>query len=119
MKSKESLEKFRIPMPPFMDVPLYEESDEYGYYSTGVFRVGDMALIVSHSEKEGGWHLSMSHKNKLPTYEEMKDFRYKFLPNGINVCEIFPPREKFVNIHPFCRHLWEMPKDNISREEFI
>lgn len=119
MKSKESLEKFRIPMPPFMDVPLYEESDEYGYYSTGAFRVGDMALIVSHSEEEGGWHLSMSHKNKLPTYEEMKDFRYKFLPNGINVCEIFPPRERFVNIHKFCRHLWEMPKDNISREELI
>ena len=119
MKTKESLDKFRIPVPSFMDIPFYEETDEHGYYATGVFRVGTIVILVSHNDDEGGWHLSMSHKNTMPTYEEMKDFRYKFLPNGINACEIFPPREKFVNIHPFCRHLWEMPKDDIHREEFI
>lgn len=119
MKTKESLDKFRIPVPPFMDIPFYEETDEHGYYATGAFRVGTMVILVSHNDDEGGWHLSMSHKNTMPTYEEMKDFRYKFLPNGINACEIFPPREKFVNRHPFCRHLWEMPKDDIHREEFI
>ncbi|MBO5740860.1 MAG: hypothetical protein J6R54_02610 [Bacteroidaceae bacterium] len=119
MKTKESLDKFRIPVPSFMDIPFYEETDEHGYYATGAFRVGTMVILVSHNDDEGGWHLSMSHKNTMPTYEEMKDFRYKFLPNGINACEILPPREKFVNRHPFCRHLWEMPKDDIHREEFI
>lgn len=76
-------------------------------------------ITIWHNEDEGGWHMSMSKKDKMPTYEEMKDMRYKMLPNRIYACEIFPPREEFVNRHPFCRHLWEMPKDEIKREQFI
>lgn len=119
MKTKESLEKFRIPVPSFMDIPTYEEQDDNGFYSTGAFKIGELVVLISHNEDEGGWHMSMSKKDKMPTYEEMKDMRYKMLPNRIYACEIFPPREEFVNRHPFCRHLWEMPKDKIKREQFI
>lgn len=119
MKTKEALEKYRIQLPSFMKVEDYSEKDDYGYYSTGAFRFGDILVIVSHSEEEGGWHLSMSKKKSLPTYEEIKDMRYKLLPNRIYACEIFPPRTEFVNLHEFCRHLWEMPTDEKKREEFV
>lgn len=59
--------------------------------------------------KDGGkWHLSISHKNRLPTYEELKDARYRFCPDVKYMAQIFPPKEEFVNIHPYCLHLWEI-----------
>ena len=115
---KATLEKFRVKDFP-MNIQSFSEEDEFGFYSTGIFRFGDKVIIISHESEDGGWHLSVSTKNRLPSYEEMKDIRYKFLPNRINAVEIFPPREKFVNIHKFCRHLWEMPEDGIDRSQKV
>ena len=117
MKNREALERFRVPVPPFMQIETYEESDEYGVYITGCYRMGEFVIIVSH--EKCGWHLSVSKKNCLPTYDELKDIRYKYLPDRINACEIFPPRKKFVNVHPYCRHLFEMPEDEFDRSELI
>ena len=101
---RQALEKHRIEIPiPFEH---HTEEDAYGYYSTGAFELGDIKILISHDC--GSWHLSASHRSRLPTYEEMKDIRYKFLPDGINAAEIFPPRNEFVNLHPYCRHLYEI-----------
>lgn len=55
-----------------------------------------------------GWHLSISHPRRLPTYAEMKRARYEFMPDNIYVAQIFPPQSEFVNIHENCLHLWEI-----------
>ena len=57
------------------------------------------------------WHLSISHPARLPSYEELKAARYKFLPDDIYVAQIFPPQSEFVNLHPYCIHLYELGKD--------
>lgn len=103
---KVTLEKFRIKFP--MRINEYTEDDEFGHYSTGAFKFGDKVILITHEEEDGGWHLSVSTKNRIPTYEELKDIRYKFLPDRIHAVEIFPPREEFVNVHKYCRHLYEM-----------
>lgn len=72
----------------------------------GFFEMGRCRVIVSVDE--GKWHLSISAQNSLPSYEELKEARYKFLPNDIYAAQIFPPKEEFVNMHPYCFHLWEM-----------
>lgn len=56
----------------------------------------------------GKWHLSMSCKDRLPTYEEMKEIRYKYLPDNCYMAQIFPPSKEFVNLHPFTLHLYEI-----------
>jgi len=68
--------------------------------------MGRCNIIVSIDN--GMWHLSISTPNALPSYKEMKAARYKYLPNEIYAAEIFPPKEEFINVHPYCRHLYQI-----------
>jgi hypothetical protein len=72
----------------------------------GTFIMDRCRIIVSIDG--GKWHLSISKHNASPSYKEIKEARYKFMPNDIYVAQIFPPKEEFVNIHPYCHHLWEI-----------
>ena len=75
-------------------------------YQQGVFRMGRCAIIVSIDDDK--WHLSISIKDAQPSYKEIKDARYKYIPNDVYMAQIFPPKEEFVNFHPYCHHLWEI-----------
>jgi hypothetical protein len=55
-----------------------------------------------------GWHLSISHKYRDPTWEEIKIVRYQLMPSDIQVVMLLPPMAWYVNIHNYCFHLWEM-----------
>jgi len=68
--------------------------------------MGQCKVIVTIDQ--GKWHLSISREDRSPSYEEIKKARYQFLPNEIHAAQIFPPKEEFVNLHPFCHHLYEV-----------
>ena len=53
-------------------------------------------------------HLSASHKNRLPSYYEMKQLRYTLCADVDYMAMIFPPPDEFVNVHPNCLHLYEI-----------
>ena len=72
----------------------------------GIFKMGRCKIITSIDE--GKWHLSISTPNAMPSYNEIKEARYKFCPDDIYMAEIFPPKSEFVNLHPYCRHLWQI-----------
>jgi len=55
-----------------------------------------------------GWHLSISHKERNPTWEEIKQVRYELMPKDVNIGMILPPEENYVNIHQHCFHLFEL-----------
>lgn len=59
----------------------------------------------------GGWdHVSVSYPNRCPTWDEMcmvKDIF--FLPEETCV-EYHPAKENYVNIHPYCLHIWRPQK---------
>lgn len=78
----------------------------------GIFKWGDLVVVVCKEpiKQDGsmGYHLSISHANRLPTYEELKEARYKFLPDDLYMAQIFPPKKDFVNLHQFCLHLYEI-----------
>lgn len=61
-------------------------------------------LVTKDNDK---WHLSVSAKYPLG-YQQIKEVRYLFLPNDMEVAQIFPPREEFVNLHTTCYHLFEL-----------
>lgn len=106
MDEKE-LKKYKRPNPPQFPIQLRDEirRDEYGVYSTGFFEYKGKAIVVNN--EEGLWHLSVSANHTLGYYE-LKEIRYKFMPNNMHVAQIFPPREEFVNVHPNCFHLLEL-----------
>jgi hypothetical protein len=71
--------------------------------------MGRCHIIIT--KDNGKWHLSISTPNNQPSYKEIKEARYKFLPDNIYMAQIFPPKSEFVNLHPFCHHLWEIKND--------
>lgn len=82
------------------------------------------ALQVIVSQDDGAWHLSLSHRTydqhgrtkpgRLPTYEELKEARYRFVPDDVTMAQLFPPSADWVNVHETTLHLWQVPSDTGS-----
>lgn len=77
-------------------------------HKEGIFRMGRCNVIVTIDD--GKWHMSISTPNASPSYREIKEARYKYIPDDVYMAQIFPPREEFVDIHPYCHHLWEIER---------
>lgn len=110
--TKEELKNYRREIPPQAGVLsrlLVEDyrEDAYGVYSTGFFHYKGKQIFIT--VEMGAWHLSVSSNHTLGYYE-LKDIRYRFMPNDMAVAQIFPPREEFVNIHENCFHLYEIAR---------
>lgn len=56
----------------------------------------------------GKWHMSISHPTRYPTWDEIKEARYRFVPNKPMMAMLLPPKEQYINIHPNCFHLHEI-----------
>lgn len=70
-------------------------------------------MSVSVEEDNELWiHVSLSHRNRLPTYEEMKVVKSIFIGNEQDAIQIFPRLSNHVNIHPYCLHLWSCLNPN-------
>jgi hypothetical protein len=54
------------------------------------------------------WHLSMSHPSRYPTWDELKEARYRLLPDEIYMAQLLPPKADYVNLHENCFHLHEL-----------
>ena len=118
MKTKEELEKCRVEIPVAIqaalaacegcDFSLHEESDEYGHYSTGLFRYKGKDILITIDD--GMWHVSINTNHPIGYYE-LKDVRYQFVADHRHMAQIFPPREEFVNISENCFHLYELNPD--------
>lgn len=81
-------------------------------FKPGVYRMGRCYIIVAI--EDGKWHLSISTPTASPSYNEIKQARYKFIPDNVTMAQIFPPMGEFVNLHPYCHHLWEIEKPVIK-----
>jgi hypothetical protein len=72
------------------------------------FAKGGLRVIVDCCEKEDGnqWiHLSYSRKNWAPSHADTILVKEAFLGNRY-AYSVLPPKERYVNIHANCLHLW-------------
>lgn len=74
----------------------------------GVYAYKDNGAVIV-SKDAGKWHMSMSFRDRIPTYEELKEARYYFIYDHVTMGQLFPPKSQFVNVHPYTLHLWEVP----------
>lgn len=51
-------------------------------------------------------HVSLAHQKRMPNYEEIKMVKEMFIGRDRYAVMVFPPADKFVNIHKTCLHLW-------------
>lgn len=65
-------------------------------------------VIVTVGQHDGGWwlHVSVSRGKYIPSYADLADVKRVFVGGDTQALQIFPKRERHVNIHPNCLHLW-------------
>jgi len=62
----------------------------------------------------GGWdHVSVSFPSRCPTWNEMCRVKQLFFRPDEVVIEYHPAESEYVNMHPFCLHLWRPQEDMI------
>jgi len=75
-----------------------------------IFALGECKVLVSgdvERHRLGGWHLSISHPDRYPTWDEIYAARYQLLPINATFVMYLPPPSEYVNVHENCFHLWE------------
>jgi hypothetical protein len=80
---------------------------------------GKAAVIFSWGE---GWdHVSVSYSNRCPTWDEMCYIKNIFFKEDECVIQYHPPKSDYVNIHPYCLHLWRPQNQSIPMppKEFV
>lgn len=65
-------------------------------------------VIVSVGPHDGRWwlHVSMSRRKYIPSYSDLADVKRVFVGEDRQAVQVFPRRERHVNIHPYALHLW-------------
>ncbi len=64
--------------------------------------------LFAIASDQGGWeHVSVSRKDRCPTWDEMCAVKDLFWTEEDAVVQFHPPRSDYVNNHPFCLHLWK------------
>lgn len=75
-----------------------------GYVNLPITK-GPLAVVFSWG---GGWdHISVSHRNRTPTWDEMCMVKDIFFDEEECVVQYHPPKSHYVNNHPYCLHLWK------------
>lgn len=69
---------------------------------------GLRVVITSQIEQDGRpWvHISVSRSDRLPSWFDLKDVKNLFLGPEKSAIQVLPAERDFVNIHPYCLHLW-------------
>ena len=100
------------------DTPLIEiatatlgDLRQMGSRQVRAVQMGPCRVILSRdpSGRAGGllWHLSISCSDRYPTWDEIKEARYRLLPNHLTFVMFLPPKEEYVNALQNCFHLHE------------
>ena len=104
------IEEYRAFMPGF-ESPA---GVNYGLFVVP-YRSARLQIISSGTDKEHGWeHVSVSIRQRCPTWEEMQHVKELFFQDEETVIQFHPPRSQYVNFHPYCLHLWRSLRQEIT-----
>lgn len=84
---------------------------------TRVFRMGPCLIFLSPPARRfrnpSGWHLSISRKDRYPSWDEVTKAWYTLVPNAGERygAMLLPPETEYVNIHNFCFQIYELPAE--------
>lgn len=70
----------------------------------GSFRFLSLFIIASWGN---GWdHVSVSRKDRCPTWEEMEMIKRRFFKEDETCFQLHVPPKEHINNHPYCLHMW-------------
>lgn len=72
---------------------------------------GQIVHVVASTD--GGWeHVSVSRRDRCPTWDEMCWVKGLFWEPEDCVVQFHPSASQYVNLHPYCLHMWR-PVDGV------
>jgi hypothetical protein len=74
-------------------------------YKPGIYKMGRCSVTVEI--KDGLWHLFITGNGFKPSHDEVASARYKFIPDEVTMCELYPPKE-YLDKYPFSHRLIEI-----------
>jgi hypothetical protein len=60
----------------------------------------------SFSDGKNWLHVSLSRRNRLPSWEDIKEVKHLFVGPKKKAIQVFPSEDEYVNCHPYVLHLW-------------
>lgn len=70
----------------------------------GAFALWGLGIIASWVD---GWdHVSVSRKDRCPTWDEMETVKRLFFTDDETAMQLHVPPSDHINVHPYCLHLW-------------
>ena len=90
----------------------YEGDFTSGESSAATYRNKGMGLVVLFSlstMNDGTYfvHCSLSRRSRLPSWQDVKVVKDAFLGEDVEAFHVLPKKEEYINLHPFCLHLWQ------------
>lgn len=70
------------------------------------YKLGSCTVMVGSSRH--GWHMSIAHHKRYPTWQEIVTARYALIPDEVTMAMILPSRSEYIDIHKFCFQLHEI-----------
>jgi len=95
-------------------------TDEFG--NNGAFEIKlkhAQSVFVIASDGAGWEHVSVSRRDRCPTWDEMCQIKSMFWDDGDCVIQFHPPKSEYVNNHPFCLHLWRQIGADIAMPDSL
>lgn len=95
------------------NAPLIQAAINAGnmQFGTRTFKMGRVAIFISPPDQRFGmgWHMSISHPERYPTWDEVASAWYQLVPDADNRvgAMILPKREDYISIHNFCFQVHE------------
>lgn len=78
---------------------------------TRQFKMGRVTILISPPVESAnmGWHMSISHPERYPTWDEVAKAWYELVPDADNRvgAMILPKREDYISIHNYCFQVHE------------
>ena len=71
-------------------------------------------VFVIASDGMGWEHVSVSRRDRCPTWDEMCQVKDMFWGDEDCVVQFHPPRSEYVNCHAYCLHLWRQIGEEIQ-----
>ena len=95
------------------ELHLYGEEDHPNRIFTIPSPVDGKNMNIVASTNDDWDHLSVSRRDRCPTWEEMSLVKRLFFLRNEVAFSLHVAEDNHVNIHPFCLHLWRPQKATI------
>ena len=86
---------------------LIQQMGEDGGFARIQHPAGKGTMLAIFSWGEGWEHVSVSYNGKCPTWDEMCYVKNIFWNEDECVVQYHPAKKDYVNLHPYCLHLWK------------